>query len=102
MTPPKKEAPWLFRTYAGHSTARASNALYRNNRNGTLILPIKRDIRDDNWRQSKCSRPSSSKDKEGHTVEEATRHNSSNTSSQIPVSRRKIQEGVGKIPCGRS
>ncbi len=31
MTPPKKEAPWLFRTYAGHSTARASNALYRNN-----------------------------------------------------------------------
>jgi ethylmalonyl-CoA mutase len=31
MTPPTKEAPWLFRTYAGHSTARASNALYRNN-----------------------------------------------------------------------
>jgi (2R)-ethylmalonyl-CoA mutase len=31
MTTPKKEAPWLFRTYAGHSTARASNALYRNN-----------------------------------------------------------------------
>ena len=31
MTPPKKEAPWLFRTYAGHSTAKASNALYRNN-----------------------------------------------------------------------
>lgn len=28
---PSKEAPWLFRTYAGHSTARASNALYRNN-----------------------------------------------------------------------
>ncbi len=27
----QKEAPWLFRTYAGHSTAMASNALYRNN-----------------------------------------------------------------------
>ena len=28
---PQKEAPWLFRTYAGHSTAKASNALYRTN-----------------------------------------------------------------------
>ncbi len=28
---PKKDPPWLFRTYAGHSTARASNALYRGN-----------------------------------------------------------------------
>ena len=27
----QKDAPWLFRTYAGHSTASASNALYRNN-----------------------------------------------------------------------
>jgi ethylmalonyl-CoA mutase len=27
----KKDKPWLFRTYAGHSTAKASNALYRNN-----------------------------------------------------------------------
>jgi (2R)-ethylmalonyl-CoA mutase len=27
----KPEKPWLFRTYAGHSTARQSNALYRNN-----------------------------------------------------------------------
>ena len=26
-----KETPWLFRTYAGHSTAAASNALYRSN-----------------------------------------------------------------------
>ncbi len=26
-----REKPWLFRTYAGHSTARASNALYRGN-----------------------------------------------------------------------
>ncbi len=28
---PQKDAPWLFRTYAGHSTAAASNALYRTN-----------------------------------------------------------------------
>jgi (2R)-ethylmalonyl-CoA mutase len=28
---PVKDAPWLFRTYAGHSTAAASNALYRTN-----------------------------------------------------------------------
>ena len=27
----QKETPWLFRTYAGHSTASASNALYRSN-----------------------------------------------------------------------
>ena len=26
-----KDSPWLFRTYAGHSTAQASNALYRTN-----------------------------------------------------------------------
>ena len=26
-----KDRPWLIRTYAGHSTAKASNALYRNN-----------------------------------------------------------------------
>ena len=28
---PEKDQPWLFRTYAGHSTAKASNALYRSN-----------------------------------------------------------------------
>ena len=27
----KADKPWLFRTYAGHSTAKASNALYRKN-----------------------------------------------------------------------
>ncbi|MCX5203089.1 protein meaA [Streptomyces sp. NBC_00237] len=27
----QKDRPWLMRTYAGHSTAEASNALYRNN-----------------------------------------------------------------------
>ena len=26
-----RDKPWIFRTYAGHSTAAASNALYRNN-----------------------------------------------------------------------
>jgi ethylmalonyl-CoA mutase len=31
MTQDKKDKPWLFRTYAGHSTAKASNALYRAN-----------------------------------------------------------------------
>ena len=28
---PQRDKPWLFRTYAGHSTAKASNALYRTN-----------------------------------------------------------------------
>jgi ethylmalonyl-CoA mutase len=28
---PKRDKPWMFRTYAGHSTAEASNALYRKN-----------------------------------------------------------------------
>jgi len=31
MTETQKDRPWLFRTYAGHSTASASNALYRGN-----------------------------------------------------------------------
>ncbi len=31
MTETPKDRPWLFRTYAGHSTAKASNALYRSN-----------------------------------------------------------------------
>jgi (2R)-ethylmalonyl-CoA mutase len=28
---PRRDKPWMFRTYAGHSTASASNALYRKN-----------------------------------------------------------------------
>src|SRR5213076_769505 len=28
---PAKDEPWVMRTYAGHSTAEASNALYRGN-----------------------------------------------------------------------
>jgi ethylmalonyl-CoA mutase len=28
---PERDRPWMMRTYAGHSTARASNALYRRN-----------------------------------------------------------------------
>src|SRR5688572_2153912 len=31
MTERKKDRPWLMRTYAGHSTAEASNELYRRN-----------------------------------------------------------------------
>ena len=31
MSQSQKDRPWLFRTYAGHSTAKASNALYRGN-----------------------------------------------------------------------
>ena len=31
MTQKQKDRPWLIRTYAGHSTAAASNALYRSN-----------------------------------------------------------------------
>ncbi|MCA8868158.1 MAG: protein meaA [Rhodobacteraceae bacterium] len=31
MTPTSNPRPWLFRTYAGHSTASASNELYRGN-----------------------------------------------------------------------
>lgn len=31
MSHAQKDRPWLFRTYAGHSTAAASNALYRKN-----------------------------------------------------------------------
>ncbi|SFB17896.1 (R)-ethylmalonyl-CoA mutase [Poseidonocella pacifica] len=31
MTDHRKDRPWLIRTYAGHSTAEASNALYRDN-----------------------------------------------------------------------
>ncbi len=31
MTETPKDRPWLIRTYAGHSTAKASNALYRGN-----------------------------------------------------------------------
>ena len=31
MATVNKDRPWLFRTYAGHSTASASNALYRSN-----------------------------------------------------------------------
>src|ERR1700758_5188967 len=30
-TTPKRERPWLMRTYSGHSSPRASNELYRKN-----------------------------------------------------------------------
>ena len=31
MTPSRRDKPWMFRTYAGHSTAAESNKLYRSN-----------------------------------------------------------------------
>src|SRR5260370_2752096 len=31
ITRRERDKPWIFRTYAGHSTARESNALYRKN-----------------------------------------------------------------------
>ncbi|HEY8162501.1 MAG TPA: protein meaA [Methylocystis sp.] len=31
MSAPRRDKPWMFRTYAGHSTAEASNRLYRSN-----------------------------------------------------------------------
>jgi (2R)-ethylmalonyl-CoA mutase len=31
VSAPRRDKPWLFRTYAGHSTARESNRLYRSN-----------------------------------------------------------------------
>src|SRR6185312_9196010 len=31
MSDTKRDKPWIFRTYAGHSTAAESNALYRKN-----------------------------------------------------------------------
>src|SRR5512139_3707763 len=31
MTLPRPDAPWVFRTYSGHTSARASNQLYRLN-----------------------------------------------------------------------
>jgi (2R)-ethylmalonyl-CoA mutase len=31
MSPPERDRPWLFRTYSGHTNARASNELYRRN-----------------------------------------------------------------------
>jgi len=30
-SPPTRDRPWVFRTYSGHTSARASNALYRTN-----------------------------------------------------------------------
>ncbi|NPD14056.1 protein meaA [Xinfangfangia sp. D13-10-4-6] len=42
---PAKDKPWLFRTYAGHSTASASNALYRGNlKKGQTGLSVAFDL----------------------------------------------------------
>ena len=39
---PKKDRPWLIRTYAGHSTAEASNELYRGNLGQRADGPVSR------------------------------------------------------------
>ncbi|WP_435141165.1 methylmalonyl-CoA mutase family protein [Pseudopelagicola sp. nBUS_19] len=45
MSPTQKERPWLIRTYAGHSTANASNALYRSNlKKGQTGLSVAFDL----------------------------------------------------------
>ena len=45
MSQTQKDRPWLFRTYAGHSTATASNALYRDNlANGQTGLSVAFDL----------------------------------------------------------
>src|SRR5438874_1760512 len=42
---PEPDKPWVFRTYAGHSTARESNALYRKNLNkGQTGLSVAFDL----------------------------------------------------------
>jgi ethylmalonyl-CoA mutase len=42
---PLRDKPWIFRTYAGHSTAAASNALYRKNLNkGQTGLSVAFDL----------------------------------------------------------
>jgi len=42
---PAKDRPWIFRTYAGHSTAKASNELYRANlKNGQTGLSVAFDL----------------------------------------------------------
>ena len=42
---PERDAPWMMRTYAGHSTARASNELYRRNlRKGQTGLSVAFDL----------------------------------------------------------
>ncbi len=42
---PKRDRPWIFRTYAGHSDAVASNALYRKNlRKGQTGLSVAFDL----------------------------------------------------------
>jgi len=43
--PPAKDRPWLFRTYSGHSSAQASNELYRTNlKKGQTGLSVAFDL----------------------------------------------------------
>jgi len=42
----KRDKPWMFRTYAGHSTAKASNELYRKNlAKGQTRSPVAKSAR---------------------------------------------------------
>src|ERR1700727_288094 len=46
-TAARRDKPWIFRTYAGHSTARESNRLYRQNlAKGQTGLSIAFDLHD--------------------------------------------------------
>jgi len=52
----RKDKPWIFRTYAGHSTARESNALYRQNlAKGQTGLSIAFDLPTQTGLDSDCA-----------------------------------------------
>ena len=45
MSTPKRDKPWLMRTYSGHSSAKASNELYRTNLSkGQTALSVAFDL----------------------------------------------------------
>jgi (2R)-ethylmalonyl-CoA mutase len=45
LTPRRRDEPWVFRTYSGHTSARASNELYRRNlENGQTGLSVAFDL----------------------------------------------------------
>ncbi len=63
----RRDKPWIFRTYAGHSTAAESNRLYRQNlAKGQTGLSIAFDLPTQNgldattpWRAAKSARSAS-------------------------------------------
>jgi len=66
-TAERRDKPWIFRTYAGHSTARESNRLYRQNlakgQTGLSIafdLPTQTGLDSDHpWRAARSARSAS-------------------------------------------